>query len=163
MSDEKQPLIERMNEFWLLHERRYEAPGPEGRLLFFAIARRSVEFQGIELRLAVSFGDNPVTPETKQGFVVIPALPGKYVFGLHIVGTRGNKLALLDQWIDAREAAADCTDALAIERAARAIVDSISDAEYFDLMGETPKEKGSVMVSSPLPLEEYELVHDNEL
>jgi hypothetical protein len=164
MSDHKQPFIDRINEVWGLHERRNEAPGPEGRLLAFFIDPRSVEFEGIEMRLAVSFGENPVTPETKQGwFLPIPALPGKYVFGLHLVGTRGNKLAMFDKWQDAREAPADCTGAIEIERAARSILESISDEKYFDSVGEEPKDKGPVKVSSLLPLEEYEPVNDDEL
>jgi hypothetical protein len=164
MSDHRQPIIDRMNEVWGLHERRYKAPGPEGRCLAFFIDPRSVEFEGIEMRLGVSFGDNPVTPETKQGwFLPIPALPGKYVFGLHLVGTRDHKLAMFDQWQDAREAPADCTDASEVERAARSILESISDDKYFDSVGEEPKDKGPVKVSSLLPLDKYELVRDEEL
>lgn len=164
MSERKQPIIDRINEFWGLHERRYESPGPEGRCLAFFIDPRSVDFEGIQMRLAVSFGDNPVTPETKQGrFLPIPAVPGKYVFGLHLVGTRGNKLAMFDQWQESCEAPADCTDASEVERAARSILESISDEKYFDSAGEEPKDKGPVKVSSLLLLEEYQLVRDEEL
>ncbi len=131
--------------------------------LAFVIDPRYLELEGHESRLAVSFGDNVMIPEVEQGFLPIRVVPGKLVFGVHNIGTRGNKLAIFDQWMDTREAPADCTDAVAGEKAARAILESIGDAEYLAVVREDPQDPGPLKVSSLLPLDEYELLRDDEL
>lgn len=163
MNDRVQAVLDRINERWRLHERMDKASGPEGRCLAFVIDRRYLDQDGIEMRLAVSFGGNPVSPETEHGSLPIPARPGRFVFGLHQVGTKGNRLAMYDRWVDAREAAADCTDAAGGEKSARSILESISDAECLALLGDSPEDQGPVEASPPDPLGEVELVEDEDL
>jgi hypothetical protein len=167
MSDREQANIDRINQLSRLHRHREGGSKPEGRCLAFVIDRRYLEEPeeegGGELRLGVSFGDNVVTPETKQGILPIPARPGKFVFGVHLLCIKGNRLAFCDVWVDALEAGADCTDAALGRRAARSILETMSDSEYFDLVRSSREDKRPLKVASLYLLEDFELVEPEEL
>jgi hypothetical protein len=157
MSDRKQASIDRINELWGLHEPQDEELKTEGRCLAFVIDPRYVEQEGVEMRLGVSFGHNVVTPQTRQGFLGIPAYPGEFVFGIHGIGTKGNQLTLYDRWYDARQAG-DCTDAMQGEERACAILESMSDDDYFKHVREAQEDKRLLKVSDRYLLEDFEVV-----
>jgi hypothetical protein len=158
MSDRKQTNIDRINELWQLHEPEDERLGTEGRCLAFVIDRRYLDApDGGEERLAVSFGHPVVGPETEQGFLPIPARPGKFVFGLHEIGTKGNQLTLYDKWMTALDAGG-CTDPVEAEVKARAILDGMSDEKYFATGRESNDDQRPLKVSSRYHLEDFEIV-----
>ena len=102
MSNRKQANIDRINQLWGLHEPEDEELRTQSRCLAFAIDRRDIDSpEGVEMRVGVSFGPPVVGPETKQGFFPIPVQPGQFVFGVHLIGTKGNQLTLYDRWKDA--------------------------------------------------------------
>ncbi len=146
MNDRKQTNIERINEVWDLHQPRDEEMGIEGRCLAFVIDRRYIEQDGIEMRLGISFGTPVVGPETEQGFLPIPVVPGEVVFGLHLIGIRDNRMSVFDSWMDSIEAGG-CTDAAEAEKKARTILDSKSDEEYAALVHASPDDKRPLQVS----------------
>src|SRR5262245_51680067 len=98
MNDRTPANLERINELWNLHAGLEAATGTEGRCLAFAIDRRHLDRDGVEMRLGVSFGHNPSPARTKKGSLPISAPPSKFVFGIHLVGTKGNQLAIYDKW-----------------------------------------------------------------
>jgi hypothetical protein len=89
-------------------------------------------------------------------------MPGRYCFGIHLVGTRGGRIALFDQWYDAREAGRVDTPDRA-EEAARAILAGFSDEEYARHVSPDLHNVLPVRIAEPLPFDEYEMVHDIEL
>lgn len=157
MNDRKQVNIDRINTLWRLHEHRNQASTSEGRCVAFVIDRRFIDEDGVEMRVGVSFGHNVVTPETNQGLIGIPVHPGKFVFGLHGIGTKGNELTLYDKWQNALDAG-DCTDAVQGERKARSILEAMSDAEYFAVVRSSLEDKRPLQVSNRYLLDEFEVV-----
>jgi hypothetical protein len=129
LSDRRQAALARIDELWWLHEHRDPNARTDGRCTAFVVDSRFVKEDDIELRLAVSYGDNPFTEEMNCGFVPPPVCPGTHVFGIHVVGTRDSLITLFDQWYDAREATGHETPE-AVESRAREILASISDTEY---------------------------------
>lgn len=160
MSNRKQDTIDQINRLWGLHEPEDERLKTEGRCLAFVIDRRYVEREGAEMRLGVSFGHAVVGPETDQGFLPIPVKPGKFVFGLHEIGTKGNQLTIYDSWLNAFEAGG-CTDAVEAETKARSILESRSDEEYAALVRESKDDKRPLQVSERCLLEDFEVVEAN--
>ncbi len=158
MNDRKQANIERINKLWGLHEPEDEELKTEGRCLAFAIDRRYIDGpEGVEMRLGVSFGSPVVGPETKQAFIQIPVRPGQFVFGLHLIGTKGNQLTLYDRWTNALEAGG-CTDAVQAGEKARTILDGMSDEEYLKLVRDSNDDQRPLMVSSKYLLEDFEVL-----
>jgi hypothetical protein len=154
-------LLHQVNEKWDLH---YLDDLPRGAgCVAFVVDERCVRDEGIEFRLAVSFGDNIWPDSRPQGVLTPRPMQGRYCFGIHDVGTRGGRMALFDQWHDAR-AAQDADDPAGAEAIARAILASIPDDEYLHMIDpgfcESPP---SLVRSDLLPLDQYELVHDVEL
>src|SRR5262245_43895248 len=99
--------LEGINAVWGPHSRRDGGDAGEYRCLAFAIGRRYIEAEfdpSESLRVGVSFGNNPFTPEMATGFVPPPVLPGEFVFGIHLIGTKGRELRCYDEWFSAREA-----------------------------------------------------------
>ncbi len=156
MSDRKQSNIDRINELWKLHEPEDESLGTEGRCLAFVIDRRYIDSEGVEMRLGISFGNPVVGPETQQGFLPIPVQPGKFVFGLHEIGTKGNQLTLYDRWMDSMDAGGR-TDPVEAEKKALAILTATSDEEYYS-QAEAGNVQGPLKVSGTYLLEDYEVV-----
>jgi hypothetical protein len=160
VNDRNSANLDRINELWGIHEHHgREATGDE-RCLAFAVGRRYLELEdnaGIQYRLGVSFGHNPFTPEMATGFVPPPVLPGRFVFGLHLIGIKGNQVALYDQWVDAREAG-DCEDPEQAIHLARSIADSMPDEEYLVNVRESRDDKGPLRISDLHLLEELEIV-----
>ncbi len=136
----RQSTLGRVDELWWLHEHRDPNSGIDGRCAALVVDSRYVvdDRDGlapeVEMRLVVSYGDNPFTPEMECGFVPPPVLPGTHVFGIHQVGTRDALITMFDHWYDAREATGHET-ADEIERRAREILASISDDEYGGIVG----------------------------
>jgi hypothetical protein len=158
MSDRKQANIDRINQLWGLHEPEDEERKTEGRCLAFAIDRRYIDGpEGVEMRMGVSFGPPVVGPETKQGFLQIPVRTGQFVFGLHLLGTKGNQLTLYDKWMTALDAGG-CTDAVQAGEKARAILDGTSDEEYLKLVRDSKEDRRPLKVSSRYLLEDFEVV-----
>jgi len=130
--------LNNIDELWAIHEHRDPATKIDGHCLAFAVDGRWLKADwdpDTKLRMGVSFGHNPFTPEMKTGFVPPPVRPGEFVFGLHLVATHARQLTLYDMWYDAREAG-DCRDAaLAFDRAAQ-ILAAIPDDEYLLMVSE---------------------------
>jgi hypothetical protein len=156
MNDRKQANIDRINELWKLHEPEDEKLGMESRCLAFVIDRRYIDSEGVEMRLGISFGNPVVGPETQQGFLQIPVRPGKFVFGLHEIGTKGNQLTLYDRWMDAIDVGG-CTDPVEAEEKARAILDKMSDEDYYRQV-EALNVQGPLKVSNAYLLEDFEIL-----
>ncbi len=158
MHDRKQANLDRINELRELHNPSWGEEGvtEEGRCLAFVIDRRYFDGpQGTAARLAVSFGHPVVGAETK-GVVEIPVHPGKFVFGVHVVETKGKQLWVSHEWQDALDAGG-CTDAVEAEGKARAILEAINDEEYAWKVC-SPDFEGPVKVSSVYLLEEFEVL-----
>jgi hypothetical protein len=161
VSSKKGNALRKIDEIWGLHAPVGKAGSFAG-CLAFVVDRRYVDEGGIELRLAVSFGENCFPVGEPKGFLTPGPMPGRYCFGIHLVGTRGGRIGLLDQWYDAREANG-LEDPGRAEEAARAILAGISDDDYARDVSSLPHRQLAVAVSEPLPLDEYEMVHDFEL
>jgi hypothetical protein len=157
----KGKVLRKIDEIWKLHG-PVGPSEPSAGCLAFVVDRRHVEEDGIELRLAVSFGENLFPPGRPKGFLTPHPMPGKHCFGTHVVGTRGGRMGLLDQWYDAREAGG-LEDPARAEEVARAILAGISDDDYARHVASVPRSRPPVTVSAPLPRDEYEIVHDFEL
>lgn len=160
-TDRRQAALARIDELWWLHEHRDPNADTDGRCTAFVVDSRFVKENGIELRLAVSYGDNPFTPEMNCGFVPPPVHSGTHVFGIHMVGTRDSLITLFDQWYDAREATGQETPE-AVESRAREILASISDAEYAN---STASRKGQHELhrSPARSIEEFEVLPGESL
>ncbi len=160
MIDRKQANLDLIGQLGELHKPWWveEDVTEKGWCLAFVIDRRYFEgVHGNAARLAVSFGHPIVGPETKQGLLKIPVYPGKFVFGLHVVETRGNKLWVSGQWQEALDAGG-CTDAVEAEGKARAILDAIDDEEYAWRVCSPDYEEGPMKVSSVYLLEDFEVL-----
>jgi hypothetical protein len=158
MNDRKQANLDRINQLWGLHEPEDEEIKTDGRCLAFAIDRRYLDGpEGVEMRVGVSLGSPVVGPETKQGFVQIPVQPGKFVFGLHLIATKGSQLTLYDRWMDALDAG-DCTDAVEAQEKALAILDGMSDEKYFTLVRDSKDDQRPLKVSNRYLLEDFEVL-----
>jgi hypothetical protein len=156
MSDRKQANLDRMNDLWHLHDP--EDGSGTGRCLAFVLDRRYLDAdEGAEIRLAVSFGDNVVSPETEQGFLPIPVRPGRLAFGVHEVGISGDKLTVFDAWLDTIEAGDVTEPAEAVVRA-QAILDGMADARYFTLLSDPKDDQRTLKVSERFRLDEFEIV-----
>ena len=159
MLDRTNENLKRINELWELHAHRDSDVEDDGRCLSFTVDRRYLEsddYPGIQFRMGISFGHNPFTPEMKGGFVPPPVLPGKFVFGLHLIANQGRKLTIFDEWYDARESG-DCQDGIsALERASR-ILAEIPDEKYL-LMVSSQNTDGPLSVSSNADFCDFEIV-----
>jgi hypothetical protein len=153
--------LRQINEVWHLHDAD-KFPEASASCLAFVVDRRTVEEHGIEFRLAVSFGENPFPLGKPKGFLTPHPMPGKHSFGIHLVGTRGSRMALFDQWCDAREANEPEGPDRA-EETARAILAAISDEDYARHVSPVPHAPLPLTVSELLPLDEYEMAHDEWL
>lgn len=160
MNEQITANLTRIDELWGLHEHREPDAAVEGRCLAFVLDRRFLkdeDIEGLQFRLGVSFGHNPFTPEMATGFLPPPVLPGRLVFGIHVVGVKDRQLTLYDQWYSARPAG-ECEDpdqALAI---ARSILDGMSDEEYHGHVRESRDDKRPLHRSDLHPFEELEVV-----
>jgi hypothetical protein len=112
--------------------------------------------EGFEQRLAVSFGDNVVTPETVQGFLPVPVCPGRLVFGIHEVAIEGEKLVLTDKWIDAVEAG-DVGDKDTAEDRAQEILNRMTDDAYLVMVRVSGDDGRPLMVSARCRLDEFDV------
>jgi hypothetical protein len=157
MCDRRQANIDRINDLWRLHEPADGEPEAGGRCLAFVIDRRYIDGpEGVQMRLGASFGPPVVGPEMEQGFLPIPVQPGEFVFGLHVIGTKGNQVTLYDKWTDAR-GADGCTDPVEAEAKARALLEAMGDDEYLAAVRSMDCE-GPVKVASTSLLEDFEVV-----
>lgn len=157
-NDRHQPAIDRINELWGTHEYGDRTAGVDTRCLAFFVDTRFVRTDGAECkyRLAVSYGDNPFTPEMGGGFVPPPILHGSHVFGIHTVGTWGDRITMFDHWCDAREATGRETPA-EVERLAREILAGIPDAKYARLAG-SGRPGAAVFRSPDRPIGSFEIM-----
>jgi hypothetical protein len=112
-----------------------------------------------ELRLATTFGDN-IWPEYRQrGFLELAPAPGKFLYGLHMIGIREKRMTIFDKWMNGFTAD-DATTVEQAERQAREILAGISDEQYASPVkngsrdGPTPKVKRS----APVELVGWELI-----
>jgi hypothetical protein len=159
MNDRRQANIERVNDLWGLHKHLQKSENGQC-CLAFVIDRRYLDGpEGVELRVGVSFGHNVVPPEIEPGLILLPSHLGRFVFGLHLIRTRGNQVTLGVRWRDAR-GAGDCTDAVQGEKKARAILESISDADYPAWVREWQDGKRPLKVSSRQLLEDFEIIEE---
>ena len=157
MNDRKQENLDRINDLWRLHRHWDAASDNNGRCVAFVIDKRYIDgLEGVEYRLGVSFGHNVVSLETRQWLIGIPVHPGKFIFGFHLIGIKGNQVTLYDKWTDARDAG-DSADPVQGEAGARAILESISDMDYIGWVAMDGC-KGPVKVSGLHLLEDFEVV-----
>lgn len=149
--------VARINEMWKLH-RPYPQPY-EGAILClaFAISSQYVKAEGIEWRLGVSYGGNPCPLELGP-YVMWPAQPGKFIFGIHVIGTRGNKISIFDNWYDSRKAEDNLTGEQALQMA-NSILEGIPDSYYaMHAAPGTKDDRHEVKRSSKLLLEDLEVM-----
>jgi hypothetical protein len=156
--------IERINELWGLHEPENENAKDPVRCQLFVVDRRWVplDMTDVELRLGISFGGNPFLPDVPRGFVPPPILPGKYIFGIHVVGTKDHQITLYDQFSDARQA----SDSITLEEAwehAKSILQKMSDSEYASFASENPRNPGRVQSSGRWLIEDFEVLPGESL
>ena len=156
-SDRVAACIERINEFWYLHEPEDENAKNPVRCQMFVVDRRYVKDGEVELRLGISFGGNPFLPDMPRGFVPPPILPGKFIFGIHRVGTNGDQISLYDQFTDARQASDSLTIEGAIETA-RSILREMSDSEYARYMGSSANDPKKIQLSDRWLIEHFEIL-----
>src|SRR5262245_42747759 len=83
-------LLRQINENWELHYLEDLPPGVG--CLAFVVDERCVSHEGIEFRIAVSFGENIWPDSQPKGFLTPHPMPGRYCFGIHGVGTRGARM-----------------------------------------------------------------------
>lgn len=155
MNDRKEANIRRTNELWGLHDP--EDGDGKGRCQVLVIDRRYLQSdEGFEQRLAVSFGDNVVTPETVQGFLPVPVRPGRLVFGIHEVAIEGEKLVLTDKWLDAVEAG-DVADKDTAEARAQEILNRMTDDAYLVMVRVSRDDDRALRVSERFRLDEFDV------
>lgn len=163
----RQSTLGRVDELWWLYEHRDPNSGIDGRCTALVVDSRYVvdDRDGfgppVEMRLVVSYGDNPFTAKMKCGFVPPPVLPGTHVFGIHQVGTRDALITMFDHWYDAREATGHET-ADEIERRAQEILASISDDEYGRTVG-SGKGPDKGLRSTDRRIEDFEILPGESL
>ena len=127
--------LRRFDETWGLHDIGHI----RGEMLVFVVDDRFTEDDdepGVEFRVAVSYGDNPFPLDRERGWLEPDPMPGPRCFGVHMIGTRGIRITVFDQWIDGK----DATGVEGLEQAesrARSIVDGLSDDEYSELLSLT--------------------------
>jgi hypothetical protein len=161
-SDPVQACLKRINDFWRLHEPEDKTKENPVRCLAFVLDRRFVEEDELEMRLGVSFGGNPFLPNVPRGFLPPPVRQGEFIFGIHVIGTKGNQVALFDQWFDAREAGKCKTVEEAVE-VANAILGEISDDHYLMKVCSDPEGVGAVQNSNRWLIEKFEIVNGESL
>ena len=160
MNERMTANLERIDELWGLHDLRGRSPVVDGRCLAFAVGRRYLELEdheGLQFRVGVSFGHNPFTPAMATGFVPPRVLPGRFVFGLHLIANKGHQLTIYDEWMDAREAGV-CEDPEQALVLACSIVDEMPDEQYFGYVRESRDDKGPLKTSDLHLLEDFEVV-----
>jgi len=151
--------LRRFDEVWGLHD----IGRTRGEMLVFVVDDRYVEAddeEGMELRLAVSYGTNPFPPDRERGWLEPDPMPGKFSFGIHEIGIRGGRITVFDQWLYGKDASGVETVEQA-ETRAQSIMAEISDDDYSGLI--SPRSLQPVKTSPPLPLDDYEPVHDEQL
>ena len=159
------PIVEEslqsIDSLWQLHQHRDPEAGVAGRCLAFVVDPRYVNLPAHDpelfFRVGASFGHNPFTPQMATGFVPPPVLPGDYVFGLHLIASKGPLLTLYDQWMDAH-AAGDCDSPESGAERARAILASIADDEYLQMVKEDPQDEVLLQVSEYYDLDHFQIV-----
>ena len=129
MQIQPQEILDRVDELWAIHKHLDLQAEAQSCCLALVVDPRYVTYCGFESRLAVSFGNNPFSPEMGSGFVRPPYKPGKYLFGLHNVGVLGRQLSLYDMWMDS-QSAIDCVSAEYVLRTSQMILSRMSDEEY---------------------------------
>lgn len=114
----------------------------------------------IQMRLAVSYGPN-TTKASAGAILAPPSQEGDFVFGLHHIGIKGSRLAILDSWMDSSDARGVTSEAAILSRA-KDILASLSDEDYRKLLEEFPEDVRQEFRRSPFagPWEE---VIDEEL
>lgn len=120
--------LRHINDKWNLHNPYFKQNEEATACLAFAISSRYWEADGFEWRLAVSYGGNPFPPE-RGPYIMRPVQPGKSVFGLHLIGIRGTRITLFDNWVDSRRAVDGLTDEQAIQMATN-ILQELPDSAY---------------------------------
>ena len=156
MQIQPQEILDRLNKLWAIHAHGLD-PRAEVRSCCMALVvdPRYVMCDGFESRLAVSFGDNPFSPEMVTGFVPPPYKPGKYLFGLHNVGVSENQLTVYDLWMSSKPSI-DCASPEYVLRTSERILAQVGDEEYRKLC--SCGERGDLQRSHIWLLEELEIV-----
>jgi hypothetical protein len=78
-----QANLEGIDAKWQLHQHADPKSGVDGHCIAFEVDPRYLiaSFDSdVRVRLGISFGHNPFTPEMAIGFLPPPVLPGEYVF-----------------------------------------------------------------------------------
>lgn len=178
MNERTLSSLKRIDELWRLHEQKDAPADSEGRCVAFVIDSRYIDSpNGVQMRMAVSFGDNPMFPASKEKTRVVPwfdfsggpptsksrkkfygqpFLTGQFVFGRHMVGIKGNRLTIYEKWQDGW-LAGDCTDGAQGEERAREMLDSMSDADYLTAVRGGNYPDATLKVSGPCLLEDFEV------
>ena len=153
--------LEAIDSRWRLHVHRDPQLQVDGHCVAFEVDQRYLVDKyepDLKLRLGVSYGHNPFTPEMAGGFVPPPILPGQYVFGIHMIGNKGNQLTLYDQWYDAREAESfGQPDEAEATKRARAILQSIPDDRYLRSINGSRNDTRRLQVEEYRPFDWFEI------
>lgn len=92
-------LLGQINADWRPHEHHDDEDRPGDCLAVGIDPRYLPDESGGVTRMMVTFGPNPYLG-IERG-VLIPCLPCEYVFGIHMVGVKGDTVTVYDQWFDA--------------------------------------------------------------
>ena len=158
-----QEKIDQINRLWGIHDRQSDSEDEsETRCMALVVDSRYVGTDYFESRIAVSFGDNPFSPEMATGFVPPPVKPGRLLFGLHNVGMSGNKITIFDQWMDS-VAAEECQTAEYVLRTAQMILDRVSDEKYLMLCADSREQQRSIERSDVWLLDDLEIAPPEQL
>src|SRR3954469_13258181 len=120
--------LRRFDKTWWLH---YIGRG-RGEMLVFVVDDRYMEAddeEGMELRLAVSYGNNRFPPNRERGWLQPDPMPGTHCFGVPEIGMRGGGITVFDQWLYGKDASGVETVEQAEARAG-SILAEISDDDY---------------------------------
>jgi hypothetical protein len=133
----------------------------EGRLV--AIDERYVVLThrpDIQMRLAVSYGPN-ITKDMSGGILPPPVQEAKFVFGVHQVGIKGNRLVILGGAQNPSDTRGRLSEARILTEGRR-LLRRIEDEKYKELVKESPEDEvrefGLAAVSRP-----WEEVSEEEL
>jgi hypothetical protein len=126
------------------HGRPYNdaVDGPLGGGRLVAVDDRYVvvaQLPDIQMRRAVSYGPN-ITKQLARDLLAPPVQEGDFVFGIHDIGTKGNRLAILDSWVGS-EGARGVPNEAEILSQARDILASMDDEDYKKNVKENPDDR----------------------
>lgn len=123
--------------------------------VYLLIDNRYLIIDGMEQRLAISYGVNTTSP-TEGGFFAPSEQRGDMVFGIHaVLIARPNALCLCDSWRDSAPAKI-YSNLFAIKKAAQSVLNKFDDEQYKRLVA-FYGEVGEFATSARTELESFDI------